>query len=212
MNRPPDKDRITPSYRPAQAPKQAPCQQSCLNCGDIRGWIALVAQRDRLGLSRDDAFARAWEVIADVNPFPATLGRICPHPCESACNRGSKDEPLAINAMERFLGDFAVRSDLPLPKTDTKKRQESIGVVGAGPSGLSFAYQMARRGYAVTVYDAREEPGGMLRYGVPPFRLPKEVLEAEIQKILDLGVQLLSLIHISEPTRQLASSRMPSSA
>jgi NADPH-dependent glutamate synthase beta subunit-like oxidoreductase/Pyruvate/2-oxoacid:ferredoxin oxidoreductase delta subunit len=190
MNRPPDKDRITPSYRPGQAPKQAPCQEACLNCGDIRGWIALVAQRNRLGLSQDDAFAKAWEKIAEVNPFPATLGRICPHPCESACNRGGKDEPLAINAMERFLGDFAVRSQLPLPKVDAQKRKASVGVVGAGPSGLSFAYQMARRGYSVTVYDAQDEAGGMLRFGVPPYRLPKAVLEAEISKILDLGVKL----------------------
>ncbi len=183
-------ERIAPSYRPQQAQKSAPCQGGCPNCGDIRGWIGLVAQRDRLGLSRQDAYARAWATITDVNPFPATLGRICPHPCEAHCNRGEYDEPLAINAMERFLGDFAIQSRLPLPRLDEHRQAEWIGVVGAGPSGLSFAYQMARRGYRVTVYDTRDQAGGMLRYGVPDYRLPGDVLDAEIRRIVELGVEL----------------------
>ena len=90
--------------------------------------------------------------------------------CEAHCNRGEYDEPLAINAMERFLGDFAIQSRLPLPRLDEHRQAEWIGVVGAGPSGLSFAYQMARRGYRVTVYDTRDQAGGMLRYGVPDYR------------------------------------------
>ena len=187
---PPLERRITPAYRPRQAEKAAPCQGGCANCGDIRGWIATVAQRDKTGLSRSEAYARAWRVITEVNPFPATLGRICPHPCEDHCNRGNLDQPLAINAMERFLGDFAIRTGLPHERPDLPARAESIGVVGAGPSGLSFAYQMARRGYCVTVYDAREKAGGMLRYGVPDYRLPQAVLDAEIRKIVDLGVKL----------------------
>lgn len=185
-----EKPRITPSYRPVQVEKSAPCQAGCANCGDIRGWIGLVAQRRKTGTSRDDAYAQAWRLIADVNPFPATLGRICPHPCESYCNRSDLDEPLAINALERFLGDFAIEAALPLPRSRSKDAVEWIGVVGAGPSGLSFAYQMSRRGYRVTVYDTREKPGGMLRYGVPDYRLPQEVLDAEIQKIVNLGVEL----------------------
>jgi NADPH-dependent glutamate synthase beta subunit-like oxidoreductase/Pyruvate/2-oxoacid:ferredoxin oxidoreductase delta subunit len=183
-------ERITPAYRPRQAEKAAPCQGGCANCGDIRGWIGTVAQRDKMGLSREEAYARAWRIITEVNPFPATLGRICPHPCEEHCNRAGLDEPLAINAMERFLGDFAIRAGLPLGRDEEARQEERIGVVGAGPSGLSFAYQMARRGYRVTVYDARERAGGMLRYGVPDYRLPQDVLDAEIQKILDLGVEL----------------------
>jgi len=183
-------ERITPAFRPAQVKKAAPCQVGCANCGDIRGWIGMVAQRHKTGISRDEALAQAWRLIADVNPFPATLGRICPHPCESNCNRKELDEPLAINAMERFLGDYGINSGLPLPRSRSKDAKEWVGVVGAGPSGLSFAYQMARRGYRVTVYDAREKAGGMLRYGVPDYRLPQDVLEAEIQKILDLGVEL----------------------
>jgi len=183
-------EKITPSYRPSQVEKAAPCQGGCANCGDIRGWIGTVAQRDKTGLSAEEAYAQAWRIITDVNPFPATLGRICPHPCEDHCNRSELDEPLAINAMERFLGDFAIRSGLPLPRNGEVVGDEWIGVVGAGPSGLSFAYQMARRGYRVTVYDAREKAGGMLRFGVPDYRLPQDILDAEIQKILDLGVEL----------------------
>lgn len=181
---------ISPSYRPVQSGKKAPCQQSCPNCGDIRGWIGLVAQREKTGIQREEAYARAWRTITDVNPFPATLGRICPHPCESHCNRGELDESLAINAMERFLGDYAIEAGLPLPRSRSNEAVESIGVVGAGPSGLSFAYQMSRRGYRVTVYDGREKPGGMLRYGVPDYRLPPHVLDAEIRRIVDLGVKL----------------------
>lgn len=185
-----DKSRITPSYRPRQVEKTAPCQVGCANCGDIRGWIGVVAQRRKTGVSRQEAFGNAWRLITDVNPFPAALGRICPHPCEHHCNRSDLDEPLAINAMERFLGDFAIRTELPLARLAEAAAGEWVGVVGAGPSGLSFAYQMARRGYRVTVYDAREQAGGMLRYGVPDFRLPAAVLDAEIQRILDLGVEL----------------------
>ena len=183
-------ERITPAYRPKQVEKAAPCQGGCANCGDIRGWIGTVAQRDKIGLSAEEAYAQAWRIIPAVTPFPATLGRICPHPCEDHCNRSELDEPLAINAMERFLGDFAIRAGLPLVRNGDSVGDVWIGVIGAGPSGLSFAYQMARRGYRVTVYDAREKAGGMLRYGVPDYRLPQDVLDAEIQKILDLGVEL----------------------
>lgn len=186
----PVEDRITPSFRPVQVEKAAPCQVGCANCGDIRGWIGLVAQRHKMGVSRDEALAQAWRLITDVNPFPASLGRICPHPCETHCNRSHLDEPLAINAMERFLGDYGISNGLPLPRFRSIEAKEWVGVIGAGPSGLSFAYQMARRGYRVTVYDAREKAGGMLRFGVPDYRLPQDVLDAEIQKILDLGVEL----------------------
>ena len=183
-------DCVTPTYHPKQVKKQAPCQEACLNCGDIRSWIAIVAQRKKIGIPRQEAFTRAWQMIADVNPFPSTLGRICPHPCESHCNRSDLDEPLAINALERFLGDWAVTNSLPLPRLQHDSCEEWIGVIGAGPSGLSFAYQLARRGYRVTVYDAKPQAGGMLRYGVPNYRLPPAVLDAEIARILEMGVEL----------------------
>jgi NADPH-dependent glutamate synthase beta subunit-like oxidoreductase/Pyruvate/2-oxoacid:ferredoxin oxidoreductase delta subunit len=185
-----ESDRITPAFRPGQVEKAAPCQEGCANCGDIRGWIGTIAQRNKTGLSREEAFARSWRMIADVNPFPSVLGRVCPHPCEENCNRSTLDEPLAINAMERFLGDWAIEQGLALERLENVPVEGWIGVVGAGPSGLSFAYQMARRGYRVTIYESRAQAGGMLRYGVPDYRLPQEVLDAEIQRILDLGVDL----------------------
>lgn len=177
-------------FRPRQREKPAPCQAECPNCGDIRGWIAVIAQRSKSGLRREDAYARAWRMITEVNPFPAVLGRICPHPCESGCNRAEKDDAVAINALERFLGDWAISSRLPLERVESDPKPESIGVIGAGPSGLSFAYQMARRGYRVTVYDEHDEAGGMLRHGIPDYRLPPAILDREIQRILDLGVEL----------------------
>jgi NADPH-dependent glutamate synthase beta subunit-like oxidoreductase/ferredoxin len=185
-----ESDRITPAFRPVQVEKAAPCQEGCANCGDIRGWIGTIAQRSKTGLAREEAFARSWRMIADVNPFPSVLGRVCPHPCEQHCNRSTLDEPLAINAMERFLGDWAIEQGLALGRLENVPVETWIGVVGAGPSGLSFAYQMARRGYRVTIYESRAQAGGMLRYGVPDYRLPPEVLDAEIQRILDLGVDL----------------------
>jgi NADPH-dependent glutamate synthase beta subunit-like oxidoreductase len=141
-------------------------------------------------MSKAEAYGRAWRSIVDVNPFPAVMGRICPHPCESGCNRTGKDEAVSVNQLERFIGDWALRTGLPLQRLEGDEKPESIGVIGAGPAGLSFAYQMARRGYEVTVYERYPKAGGMLRYGVPVYRLPEEVLDAEIGRILDLGVEL----------------------
>lgn len=177
--------------RPGQTAQRAPCSCACAGGSDVREWIAVVAQRERLGLSAGEAYTKAWNLISNYNPFPATLGRICPHPCEAACSRSEKDGAVAINALERFLGDWALAQRLPLRKRDESRKPESIGVIGAGPAGLSFAYQMARRGHHVTVYEKAPEPGGMLRYGIPAYRLPKDVLEAEIRRIKDLGVEII---------------------
>ncbi len=119
------------------------------------------------------------------------MGRVCPHPCESSCNRSGKDGAVAVNALERYLGDWALRRRRPLPIIDTEPKAESIGVIGSGPAGLSFAYQMARRGYSVTVYEKSLHAGGMLRYGIPDFRLPSHVLDGEIDRIADMGVQFV---------------------
>jgi len=181
---------LTPFFRPVQMEKLAPCQENCPISIDIRRWIGIVAQRDKLGLSLAQAYESAWQVIVDRNPMPATLGRVCPHPCETQCNRSAMDEALSINAMERFLGDWAISQRLPLPRLEEDPKPESIGVIGSGPSGLSFAYQMARRGYAVTVYEQRAHPGGMLRHGIPNYRLPPDILDAEISRIERLGVEI----------------------
>ena len=179
-----------PKYRPRQAEKAAPCAAGCASGSDVRTWIGLVAQRDRTGLDKEQAYTRAWQTITDANPFPSVLGRICPHPCEFGCNRYENDGAVAINSLERFLGDWAIKEGLALDVIDAEPKSESMGVIGAGPSGLSFAYQMARRGYSVTVYERRPMAGGMLRYGVPDYRLPPDVLSAEIDRIRQLGVEI----------------------
>ena len=182
--------------RAQQQEKTPPCQAQCPNSGDIRSWLGLIAQRWKLGLSLEQACDRAWQKLVERNPLPATLGRICPHPCEDLCSRGAKDGAVSINAMERFVGDWGISRKLSLPTAGNVSCTESIGVVGSGPAGLSFAYQMARRGYRVTLYEEREQPGGMLRHAIPDYRLPRDVLDAEIQRILDLGVSLVTGIEV----------------
>ncbi len=177
--------------RPKYGEKNPPCRISCPSGNDIRGWLTVIAQREKTGLSLEQASDQAWYIEVETNPFPAVMGRICPHPCETDCNRKEKDGAVAINSVERHLGDWGIERKLELPKLDEGgPYEEKVAVIGAGPSGLSCAYQLARRGYKVTVFEGFEKPGGMLRYGIPEYRLPREVLDAEIQKILDLGVEL----------------------
>jgi NADPH-dependent glutamate synthase beta subunit-like oxidoreductase len=176
--------------QPEQAERTAPCQIGCAAGGDVRGWINAIALHERLGRSREEALEKAWRIIADKNPLPAVMGHVCPHPCEVDCNRTDKDEPVAISAMERFIGEWAIEAGLNLDRVDVASRSESVGVIGSGPAGLSFAYQMARRGYSVSIYESREAPGGMLRYGIPDYRLPPSVLDAEIARIQALGVDI----------------------
>ena len=177
--------------RARQLRKLPPCQAGCPNSGDIRSWLGIIAQHEKIGLSLDEAYDEAWLKIVEVNPLPATTGRICPHPCEDRCTRSEKDGAVSINAMERFLGDWGISRRLGLPIEPDASFPESIGVVGSGPASLSFAYQMARRGYAVTMYEKHDRPGGMLRYAIPDYRLPREVLDAEVERVLDNGINLL---------------------
>jgi len=186
-----DRGFIFRPLRPEPLSKTPPCQANCPCGSNVRDWIATIAQRDKLGLSENAAYEIAWQRIVDNNPFPATMGRICPHPCENQCNRGYMEGAVAVSELERFLGDWALQEGLRLPTVGFQPREDSVGVIGAGPAGLSYAYQMARRGYGVTVYDWHPHAGGMLRYGVPEYRLPRAVLDAEIARIADLGVIML---------------------
>jgi NADPH-dependent glutamate synthase beta subunit-like oxidoreductase/Pyruvate/2-oxoacid:ferredoxin oxidoreductase delta subunit len=183
--------------RPVAVEKLPPCVGECPSGNDIRGWLTTIAQREKLGLSLEEALDKAWQIEVQTNPFPAVMGRVCPHPCEAHCNRKEKDGAVAINSVERTLGDWGIERKLSLPRLEAGGPfPERVAVIGSGPAGLSCAYQLARRGYKVTVFESLPKPGGMLRYGIPVYRLSREVLDAEIAKILDLGVELRSGIAV----------------
>ncbi len=129
----------------------------------------------------------AFRRLTEANPFPSVMGRVCPAPCESGCNRNQLEDFVGINSVEHFLGDYAVHNKLAFNKP-ANQTGKSVAVIGGGPAGLSAAYQLAMKGHSVTLFDERAELGGMMRYGIPGFRTPRDVLDAEIQRILDLGV------------------------
>lgn len=184
---------------PTYVRKLPPCRNECPSSEDIRGYLTKVAQADQYGMKTDEAFDEAWRILTDKNPLPAVHGRICPHPCEKGCNRQHKEDgAVAINNFERYIGDHGIRRGLKFTKLTNEVKKQKIAVIGSGPSGLSCAYQLARRGYPVTIFEGFEKPGGMLRYGIPPYRLPKDVLDAEIQNILDLGVTLRCNVKVGE--------------
>ncbi len=164
--------------RPLFRDRVAPCNQGCPVGIDIEGYM---------NLAREGRTEEAIDLLLAENPMPATTGRVCYHPCERACNRATLDHAVSIHGVERALGDRAL--ERPLPKPAERTRRERVAVIGAGPAGLSCAWQLARLGYAVTVYEADAEPGGILRYGIPEYRLPKDVLAREIDRIRALGVE-----------------------
>jgi NADPH-dependent glutamate synthase beta subunit-like oxidoreductase len=176
--------------RPYHVVKVAPCRAGCPNETVVREILTTVQLAEKHGKSYEDACKEAWELFVERNPMPAVLGRVCPHPCESECNRKDKDGGVSINSVERFIGDYGLEQGFALPRVGDADRPEKIAVIGSGPAGLSCAYQLARRGYKVTIFEALPKTGGMLRYGIPDYRLPQEVLDKEIDRILKLGVEL----------------------
>ena len=157
----------------------APCHGACPAGEDAQAWIARI---------QEHKLQAAWEELVAANPLPAITGRVCPHPCEASCNRGSFDEAIAIHDLERFIGDAAIKGDWPYPLLAGKhSRDERIAIVGAGPAGLSCAYQMIRRGFAVTVLDALPEAGGLARSVIPMTAPPRRVVHAELGRPLARG-------------------------
>ena len=168
-------------FHPKYEEKTAPCMAACPIGQDIPK-IEMLASR---GLYKD-----AWQMILDENPFPAVCGRVCFHPCEGACNRVQLDDAIAIHQLERFLGDTAISGQIK-PEIDVKPlTDKKIAIAGAGPAGLAAAYFLARLGYGCDVFEAASEPGGLLRWGIPAYRLPRDILEYEIKRIEDIGVSI----------------------
>ena len=166
--------------RPEYVDRLPPCNDACPAGENVQRWLYHAESGD---------YRAAWEAIMQDNPLPAVMGRACYHPCETSCNRAKLDQAVSIHAVERFVGDLAIKERwrVGAPAPATGKR---VLVVGAGPSGLSAAYHLARMGHSVTIREALPGSGGMMRYGIPKYRLPRDVLDAEVARILDLGVRL----------------------
>ncbi len=169
------------NVKPLYDPKTSPCIAGCPAETNIQGYI---------GLMRQHRYEEAVRLLWEKNPLPSVCGRVCFHPCTEKCARGGIEEPLNIPAIERFLGDWALEHGITETPGLEAPPDANVVVVGGGPGGLSFAYFMAKMGYPVTLYETSDELGGVLRYGIPEYRLPRDILDKEIGRILKLGVRV----------------------
>ncbi|HSN64217.1 MAG: NAD(P)-binding protein [Azonexus sp.] len=180
--------------RPVYVDRLPPCNATCPAGENIQGWLFHAESGD---------YENAWRSLTANNPLPAIMGRVCYHPCEGACNRQNIDAAVGINSVERFLGDEAIRRgwqfDAPAPSTGKR-----VLVVGAGPAGLSAAYHLRRLGHQVAIFEAAEQAGGMMRYGIPKYRLPRDVLDAEIRRLVDYGIELRLETKVSDLRQVMA--------
>ena len=174
--------------RPVYVDRLPPCNNTCPAGENIQAWLYLAEEGDYEG---------AWQEILKNNPLPAVMGRACYHTCEGACNRGAVDEAVGIHAVERFLGDEANKQGW-MPKYEAKPSGKKVLVVGAGPAGLACAYHLTRMGHAVTIADASDKAGGLLRYGIPRYRLPSEALDGDIKRIEKMGVNFQMNTYIED--------------
>jgi NADPH-dependent glutamate synthase beta subunit-like oxidoreductase len=170
---------------PTYVHRTPPCQGSCPSGEDIRGWLQIVRgiEKPTGGMSMEEyAFRRS----TDANPFPSMMGRVCPAPCEDGCNRNNVDDFVGINSVEQFIGDSAYEKKFTFEATEQMSGKK-IAIIGGGPAGMAAAYQLRRMGHASVIFDDHDELGGMMRYGIPGYRTPRDVLNHEIQRILDMG-------------------------
>ena len=170
---------------PTYVHKTPPCQGSCPSGEDIRGWLQIIKgiEQPPQDMSMSEyAFRRS----TTANPFPSQMGRVCPAPCQSGCNRNEVDDYVGINAVEQFIGDKAIEEGYSFDAAP-KLNKERVAIIGGGPAGLSAAYQLRKMGYASTVFEERKELGGMMRYGIPGYRTPRDLLDKEIERIINLG-------------------------
>ncbi|MFW7415096.1 NAD(P)-binding protein [Demequina sp. SO4-18] len=174
-----------------------PCNAACPAGENIQEWLRLVKA------DQDEA---AWRELVRNNPFPAIHGRVCYHPCETACNRKELDGEVSIHAVERYLGDLAIDRGWQFAPPERSSGHRVL-IVGAGPSGLSAAYQLALLGHEVEVRDGAPQPGGMMRYGIPEYRLPRDVLDAEIARVANLGIRMITDHKVSDLAKEQAEGR-----
>jgi glutamate synthase (NADPH/NADH) small chain len=176
------------SYKcPTYIHKTPPCQGSCPSGEDIRGYLAIARGQEKPpeGVERDEYMFRR---STNANPFPSMMGRVCPAPCQDGCNRNDVEDFVGINAVEQYIGDSAIANGYAF--TAGPDIAKKVAVIGGGPAGMSAAYQLRRLGYGVTIFDENEHLGGMMRYGIPGYRIPRDKLDAELNRIVDMGVDL----------------------